>query len=146
MTPELSRRAAKSLAPLLMNGSARLLFANTVEKAASFATLPEWAQGIILFGERYATAPQGSVNVPDRLIPVEAQEPKEEMTLRYWKYVNSETGRIKGMFRQNTETKAFEMFGPPWLPAFKYYERVITEPDFEEIPEMEAKALIAKFD
>ncbi len=73
MTPELSRRAAKALGPLLMNGSARLLFADTVQASPSFEALPDWAKKLILYGERYAKAPQGSVNVPDRMLPVEVQ-------------------------------------------------------------------------
>lgn len=54
-----------------MNGAAQSLFAKTVQIAPSFGALPDWAKKLIRYGELYVKAPQGSVNVPDRLLPAE---------------------------------------------------------------------------
>jgi|GEM_PF-3772947 len=66
------------------------------------------------------------------------------MTTQYWKYV-TDSGYVRTVFRETTEPYTFERFSKVWLPAFEYYERVMTEPNFELIPETEAMELIAPY-
>lgn len=66
--------------------------------------------------------------------------------MRYWKKC-WQFDRIQCLvFRKDMETGAVEEYSPTgWVNAFERWESIVMEPDYKEIGEKEALALIADY-
>ena len=66
MTPDLSRRAAQAMLPIMFPDDVKHAFVNELENAETFEDLPQRAKDIILFGET-KRGTVSSVPLPDKL-------------------------------------------------------------------------------
>lgn len=69
MNIDLSRRAGDALRPLSMPLDLRNYFVKTVQESETFDNLPEWAQDVIKYAEKFPKAKETSVLIPRRLLP-----------------------------------------------------------------------------
>lgn len=69
------------------------------------------------------------------------------MTMRYWEKLSDLVpGGVSRVFRLDEETRAVEKYWQKsWVDAFDWWESIVMEPDFVEIDEKEAKALLTQF-